>query len=64
MHTVKITTVLKFTRLYCKVCKYYPYFAKKNKSICPGCNNDYVLRNYMVPGLDINSAKLWTNQSN
>lgn len=53
-----------FNRLYCKKCKYYPYFDVMNKSICPGCNVEFSVMTYRIPGLSSGTLRVWTNMSN
>jgi len=60
----QIATILMFNRLYCKKCKYYPYYDGINKIICKGCGQQFVVMKFNVPGLSIGTIRVWTNESN
>lgn len=64
MNIVKLYTLLRFSRLYCETCRYFPYFPNGNKSICPKCKNDFVSYQYTVPGFSINTVRVWTDNGN
>lgn len=53
-----------FNRLFCKKCKYYPYFDNQNQSICKGCKTPFTIMHYQIPGLTIETIRVWTNTGN